>query len=141
MDDRHYATYIETFTGTTDLVVSSHTCLNSDNYELMVWEEKKVNQSLYFLVICSFSCFWSQDFLMESFLLFKDLIGKHVYPSDWMAMIMVQNKYSTFPRSNTCTYTESGRFRSSDFFSPQLNRPQQSHHGLLVDPQGFGAVS
>lgn len=31
---------------------------------------------------------------MESFLLFKDLIGKHVYPSDWMAMIMVQNRYS-----------------------------------------------
>lgn len=30
---------------------------------------------------------------MESFLLFKDLIGKHVYPSDWMAMIMVQNRY------------------------------------------------
>uniref|UniRef100_A0A8D3C682 Dedicator of cytokinesis 2 n=1 Tax=Scophthalmus maximus TaxID=52904 RepID=A0A8D3C682_SCOMX len=55
MDDRHYATYIETFSGTTDLV----------------------------------------DFLMESFLLFKDLIGKHVYPSDWMAMIMVQNRYNT----------------------------------------------
>lgn len=36
-----------------------------------------------------------QDFLMESFLLFKDLIGKHVYPSDWMAMIMVQNRYQT----------------------------------------------
>ncbi|CAG13985.1 unnamed protein product, partial [Tetraodon nigroviridis] len=53
MDDGHYTTYIETFTGTTDLV----------------------------------------DFLMESFLLFKDLIGKHVYPSDWMAMIMVQNRY------------------------------------------------
>uniref|UniRef100_A0A3B4GLD8 Dedicator of cytokinesis 2 n=1 Tax=Pundamilia nyererei TaxID=303518 RepID=A0A3B4GLD8_9CICH len=54
MDDRHYSTYIETFSGTTDLV----------------------------------------DFLMESFLLFKDLIGKHVYPSDWMAMIMVQNRTS-----------------------------------------------
>lgn len=26
-------------------------------------------------------------------MLFKDLIGIHVYPSDWMAMIMVQNRY------------------------------------------------
>uniref|UniRef100_A0A8C7S231 Dedicator of cytokinesis 2 n=1 Tax=Oncorhynchus mykiss TaxID=8022 RepID=A0A8C7S231_ONCMY len=34
-----------------------------------------------------------QDFLMETFLLFKDLIGKHVYPSDWMAMIMLWNNY------------------------------------------------
>ncbi|XP_061643352.1 dedicator of cytokinesis protein 2-like isoform X3 [Phyllopteryx taeniolatus] len=38
------------------------------------------------------------DFLMESFLLFKDLIGKHVYPSDWMAMIMVQNRYGDMRR-------------------------------------------
>uniref|UniRef100_A0A3P9MDG1 Dedicator of cytokinesis 2 n=1 Tax=Oryzias latipes TaxID=8090 RepID=A0A3P9MDG1_ORYLA len=55
MDDHHYAKYIETFAGSTDLV----------------------------------------DFLMESFLLFKDLIGKHVYPSDWMAMIMVQNSFTS----------------------------------------------
>lgn len=41
-----------------------------------------------------------QDFLMESFLLFKDLIGKHVYPSDWMAMIMVQNRYQTTHTKN-----------------------------------------
>lgn len=41
-----------------------------------------------------------QDFLMESFLLFKDLIGKHVYPSDWMAMIMVQNRYQTTRHQN-----------------------------------------
>uniref|UniRef100_A0A4W4F8J4 Dedicator of cytokinesis 2 n=1 Tax=Electrophorus electricus TaxID=8005 RepID=A0A4W4F8J4_ELEEL len=54
MDDQHYSTYIETFSGTSDLV----------------------------------------DFLMETFLLFKDLIGKHVYPSDWVTMIMVQNRYS-----------------------------------------------
>uniref|UniRef100_A0A8C9SSM2 Dedicator of cytokinesis 2 n=1 Tax=Scleropages formosus TaxID=113540 RepID=A0A8C9SSM2_SCLFO len=33
------------------------------------------------------------DFLMETFLLFKDLIGKHVYPSDWMTMIMLWNNY------------------------------------------------
>uniref|UniRef100_A0A8C7S567 Dedicator of cytokinesis 2 n=1 Tax=Oncorhynchus mykiss TaxID=8022 RepID=A0A8C7S567_ONCMY len=53
MDDSHYSSYLETFSGTTDLV----------------------------------------DFLMETFLLFKDLIGKHVYPSDWMAMIMLWNNY------------------------------------------------
>ncbi|KAB0350444.1 hypothetical protein FD754_015301 [Muntiacus muntjak] len=31
------------------------------------------------------------DFLMETFIMFKDLIGKNVYPVDWMAMSMVQN--------------------------------------------------
>uniref|UniRef100_A0A3Q3AKM7 Dedicator of cytokinesis 2 n=1 Tax=Kryptolebias marmoratus TaxID=37003 RepID=A0A3Q3AKM7_KRYMA len=79
MDDRHYAIYIETFTGTTDLV----------------------------------------DFLMESFLLFKDLIGKHVYPSDWMAMIMVQNK--VFLRAiNTYADTMNQKFLSNDDFEVQL---------------------
>uniref|UniRef100_A0A3Q2TB99 Dedicator of cytokinesis 2 n=1 Tax=Fundulus heteroclitus TaxID=8078 RepID=A0A3Q2TB99_FUNHE len=79
MDDRHYATYIETFTGTTDLV----------------------------------------DFLMESFLLFKDLIGKHVYPSDWMAMIMVQNR--VFLRAiNTYADTMNKKFLTNDDFEVQL---------------------
>uniref|UniRef100_A0A8C6ZVD2 DOCKER domain-containing protein n=1 Tax=Nothoprocta perdicaria TaxID=30464 RepID=A0A8C6ZVD2_NOTPE len=32
------------------------------------------------------------DFLMETFILFKDLIGKTVYPSDWVVMNMVQNR-------------------------------------------------
>ncbi|XP_041065721.1 dedicator of cytokinesis protein 5 isoform X3 [Carcharodon carcharias] len=32
------------------------------------------------------------DFLMETFIMFKDLIGKNVYPSDWMVMNMVQNR-------------------------------------------------
>ncbi|XP_030057685.1 dedicator of cytokinesis protein 5 isoform X1 [Microcaecilia unicolor] len=32
------------------------------------------------------------DFLMETFILFKDLIGKRVYPNDWMVMIMMQNR-------------------------------------------------
>ncbi|XP_067836606.1 dedicator of cytokinesis protein 2-like isoform X2 [Heptranchias perlo] len=32
------------------------------------------------------------DFLMEIFIMFKDLIGKNVYPSDWMVMSMVQNR-------------------------------------------------
>ncbi|XP_048474687.1 dedicator of cytokinesis protein 5-like [Rhincodon typus] len=32
------------------------------------------------------------DFLMETFIMFKDLIGKAVYPKDWMVMNMVQNR-------------------------------------------------
>uniref|UniRef100_A0A8D0ARD5 Dedicator of cytokinesis 1 n=1 Tax=Sander lucioperca TaxID=283035 RepID=A0A8D0ARD5_SANLU len=32
------------------------------------------------------------DFLMETFIMFKDLIGKNVYPSDWVIMNMMQNK-------------------------------------------------
>uniref|UniRef100_A0A8C2Z5S6 Dedicator of cytokinesis 1 n=1 Tax=Cyclopterus lumpus TaxID=8103 RepID=A0A8C2Z5S6_CYCLU len=32
------------------------------------------------------------DFLMETFIMFKDLIGKNVYPSDWVIMNIMQNK-------------------------------------------------
>ncbi|KAM3924321.1 dedicator of cytokinesis protein 5 [Leptodactylus fuscus] len=32
------------------------------------------------------------DFLMETFIMFKDLIGKRVFPRDWMLMTMTQNK-------------------------------------------------
>ncbi|KAM4621829.1 LOW QUALITY PROTEIN: dedicator of cytokinesis 2 [Polymixia lowei] len=79
MDDRHYTIYIETFTGTSDLV----------------------------------------DFLMETFLLFKDLIGKHVYPSDWMAMIMVQNR--VFLRAiNTYADTMNRKFLNNNDFEVQL---------------------
>uniref|UniRef100_A0A674NN87 Dedicator of cytokinesis 2 n=1 Tax=Takifugu rubripes TaxID=31033 RepID=A0A674NN87_TAKRU len=60
-----------------------------------------------------------QDFLMESFLLFKDLIGKHVYPSDWMAMIMVQNR--VFLRAiNTYAETMNQKFLNNDDFEVQL---------------------
>uniref|UniRef100_A0A8C9XBM0 Dedicator of cytokinesis 2 n=1 Tax=Sander lucioperca TaxID=283035 RepID=A0A8C9XBM0_SANLU len=59
------------------------------------------------------------DFLMESFLLFKDLIGKHVYPSDWMAMIMVQNR--VFLRAiNTYADTMNQKFLNNDDFEVQL---------------------
>lgn len=88
MDDCHYATYIETFAGATDLVVSVYwTHLDPDwHYNANVIKQNMFN---YIFITNIFL----QDFLMESFLLFKDLIGKHVYPSDWMAMIMVQNRY------------------------------------------------
>uniref|UniRef100_A0A8C2GI57 Dedicator of cytokinesis 2 n=1 Tax=Cyprinus carpio TaxID=7962 RepID=A0A8C2GI57_CYPCA len=79
MDDRHYSRYIETFSGTTDLV----------------------------------------DFLMETFLLFKDLIGKHVYPSDWVTMIMVQNR--VFLRAiNTYADTMNHKFLDNNNFEVQL---------------------
>lgn len=32
------------------------------------------------------------DFLMEILLVFKDLISRPVYPSDWCEMILLQNK-------------------------------------------------
>ncbi|XP_062330716.1 dedicator of cytokinesis protein 1 isoform X2 [Osmerus eperlanus] len=32
------------------------------------------------------------DFLMETFIMFKDLIGKNVYPADWVILNMMQNK-------------------------------------------------
>ncbi|XP_056328872.1 dedicator of cytokinesis protein 2 [Danio aesculapii] len=79
MDDRHYSRYIETFSGTSDLV----------------------------------------DFLMETFLLFKDLIGKHVYPPDWVTMIMVQNR--VFLRAiNFYADTMNHKFLDNNSFEVQL---------------------
>lgn len=83
MDDRHYATYIETFTKTSDLVVSARTRRHTHKPANALKPPSYCSDTFSRLL---------QDFLMESFLLFKDLIGKHVYPSDWMAMIMVQNR-------------------------------------------------
>ncbi|MGH0165731.1 UNVERIFIED_CONTAM: hypothetical protein FKN15_052989 [Acipenser sinensis] len=60
-----------------------------------------------------------QDFLMETFLLFKDLIGKHVYPPDWMTMIMLQNK--VFLRAiNTFAKTMNQKFLENMNFEVQL---------------------
>ncbi|XP_035265264.1 dedicator of cytokinesis protein 2 isoform X1 [Anguilla anguilla] len=59
------------------------------------------------------------DFLMETFLLFKDLIGKHVYPSDWMAMIMVQNRVF-LGAINTYADTMNLKFLDNNNFEVQL---------------------
>lgn len=82
MDDRHYATYIETFTKTSELVVSATPTHTHKPTNVLRSDSRRTDAP---------SCLL-QDFLMESFMLFMDLIGKHVYPSDWMAMIMVQNR-------------------------------------------------
>uniref|UniRef100_A0A803XS31 Dedicator of cytokinesis 2 n=1 Tax=Meleagris gallopavo TaxID=9103 RepID=A0A803XS31_MELGA len=61
----------------------------------------------------------SQDFLMETFILFKDLIGKTVYPPDWMVMNMVQNR--EFLRAiNQFATTLTEMFLSSSSFELQL---------------------
>ncbi|KGM00242.1 Dedicator of cytokinesis protein 2, partial [Charadrius vociferus] len=59
------------------------------------------------------------DFLMETFILFKDLIGKTVYPSDWMVMNMVQNR--EFLRAiNQFAATLTEMFLSNSSFELQL---------------------
>uniref|UniRef100_A0A8C3LWF5 DOCKER domain-containing protein n=1 Tax=Chrysolophus pictus TaxID=9089 RepID=A0A8C3LWF5_CHRPC len=59
------------------------------------------------------------DFLMETFILFKDLIGKTVYPPDWMVMNMVQNR--EFLRAiNQFATTLTEMFLSSSSFELQL---------------------
>ncbi|NXX18316.1 DOCK2 protein, partial [Podargus strigoides] len=59
------------------------------------------------------------DFLMETFILFKDLIGKTVYPSDWMVMNMVQNR--EFLRAiNQFAMTLTEMFLSNSSFELQL---------------------
>ncbi|XP_069488465.1 dedicator of cytokinesis protein 2-like [Ambystoma mexicanum] len=59
------------------------------------------------------------DFLMETFIMFKDLIGKTVYPSDWMVMSMAHNRQ--FLRAlNQFAETLTQRFLSSNSFELQL---------------------
>ncbi|KAJ1127755.1 hypothetical protein NDU88_006148 [Pleurodeles waltl] len=59
------------------------------------------------------------DFLMETFIMFKDLIGKNVYPSDWMAMSMVQNR--VFLRAiNKFAETMNQKFLENMHFEVQL---------------------
>ncbi|NXW07367.1 DOCK2 protein, partial [Fregetta grallaria] len=59
------------------------------------------------------------DFLMETFILFKDLIGKMVYPSDWMVMNMVQNR-EFLHAINQFAATLTEMFLSSSNFELQL---------------------
>uniref|UniRef100_A0A8C8AW37 Dedicator of cytokinesis 2 n=1 Tax=Otus sunia TaxID=257818 RepID=A0A8C8AW37_9STRI len=62
---------------------------------------------------------FSADFLMETFILFKDLIGKTVYPSDWVVMNMVQNR--EFLRAiNQFAATLTEMFLSNSSFELQL---------------------
>ncbi|NXK42830.1 DOCK2 protein, partial [Piprites chloris] len=59
------------------------------------------------------------DFLMETFILFKDLIGKTVYPCDWVVMNMVQNR--EFLRTiNQFATTLTKMFLSNGSFELQL---------------------
>ncbi|NXF13127.1 DOCK2 protein, partial [Smithornis capensis] len=59
------------------------------------------------------------DFLMETFILFKDLIGKTVYPCDWVVMNMVQNR--EFLRAiNQFAMTLTEMFLSNSNFELQL---------------------
>ncbi|CAH2276722.1 dedicator of cytokinesis 2 [Pelobates cultripes] len=59
------------------------------------------------------------DFLMETFIMFKDLIGKNVYPSDWMTMSMVQNR--VFLRAiNKFAETMNQKFLENMNFEVQL---------------------
>ncbi|XP_055487772.1 dedicator of cytokinesis protein 2-like [Leucoraja erinacea] len=59
------------------------------------------------------------DFLMETFILFKDLIGKNVYPADWMVMSTVQNR--VFLRAiNQYAETLNNMFLNSSSFELQL---------------------
>uniref|UniRef100_A0A8B9D6S7 Dedicator of cytokinesis 1 n=1 Tax=Anser cygnoides TaxID=8845 RepID=A0A8B9D6S7_ANSCY len=50
------------------------------------------------------------DFLMETFIMFKNLIGKNVYPFDWVIMNMMQNKMF-------CRYAEKAFQRINDICS------------------------
>lgn len=79
MEDYHYDHYISTFRTRQDIIVSLQ-------HHLMLVLYMPLEHSI------EFSFFLVQDFLMETFIMFKDLIGKRVFPRDWMLMTMTQNK-------------------------------------------------
>uniref|UniRef100_A0A8C4GXC9 Dedicator of cytokinesis 1 n=1 Tax=Dicentrarchus labrax TaxID=13489 RepID=A0A8C4GXC9_DICLA len=80
--------------------------LLSDILEVLYRKDvvRNITLKLYFISDCSYlkggknntfnlrKLSFLQDFLMETFIMFKDLIGKNVYPSDWVIMNMMQNK-------------------------------------------------
>uniref|UniRef100_A0A8C6V3A0 Dedicator of cytokinesis 2 n=1 Tax=Neogobius melanostomus TaxID=47308 RepID=A0A8C6V3A0_9GOBI len=114
----------KTFQHVQDIVVSLLCIINRT--VITMGREHKLIVSLQFslqsfeLLCCSFIFLSiSSDFLMESFLLFKELIRKHVYPSDWMAMIMVQNR--VFLRAiNIYADTMNQKFLNDNSFEVQL---------------------
>ncbi|NIG59414.1 hypothetical protein BU61_2870 [Pontoporia blainvillei] len=67
------------------------------------------------------------DFLMETFIMFKDLIGKNVYPVDWMAMSMVQNRVflraiNKFAETMNQKFLENTNFEFQlETFTPRIN--------------------
>ncbi|XP_066518843.1 dedicator of cytokinesis protein 1 isoform X3 [Hoplias malabaricus] len=61
------------------------------------------------------------DFLMETFIMFKDLIGKNVYPADWVIMNTMQNN---FPVRND--------FRSPTFLTEVLYQYSCTPHVLHI---------
>ncbi|XP_043541484.1 dedicator of cytokinesis protein 5-like, partial [Chiloscyllium plagiosum] len=84
------------------------------------------------------------DFLMETFIMFKDLIGKTVYPSDWMVMNMVQNRVflraiDQFSRVLTRLFLDLANFELQALFQCRVSLVDPRHflcHGLAktVDP-------
>ncbi|NXK54071.1 DOCK5 protein, partial [Chauna torquata] len=68
---------------------------------IFIWIKKAVLFSMWFL-------FFQQDFLMETFIMFKDLIGKNVYATDWMVMNMMQSRYTILCCAGCCFFSYFG---------------------------------
>lgn len=84
MDKDHYSTYIQAFPSRPELMVSA-----APRQRGALWHQH-LPHSIPRRTLTSLPPL--QDFLMETFILFKDLIGKTVYPGDWVVMNMVQNR-------------------------------------------------
>jgi dedicator of cytokinesis protein 1 len=61
---------------------------------VMVAILRQMSEPHYQAYITSFNTpFDLLDFLMEILMVFRDLVGRSVYPPDWMEMIMLQNRW------------------------------------------------
>ncbi len=55
------------------------------------------------------------DFLMEIFMVFRDLISKNLYPNDWATMIVQQNSVILFAMKQYARVLQRSSVRIDDF--------------------------
>lgn len=132
MDDRHYATYIETFSGTSDLVVSTQTHPHahlqmSQNCLTLYWIQRSVyTHILLLLPICCRTSWWSPSYFSRTWLgnMCITLTG---WPWSWCRTGTIQQAYK-------CMYTVQGLLL-------ELNRPRLPQHNLLLRRWGLVEVN
>ncbi|GAB5570216.1 dedicator of cytokinesis protein 5 isoform X1 [Prionailurus iriomotensis] len=103
MDDSHYSHYISTFKTRQDIIRENRSrddCLagrrrwllpQDPSLEAIVSGRSNIPERVA-LILYSGGLDTAGDFLMETFIMFKDLIGKNVYAKDWMVMNMTQSR-------------------------------------------------
>lgn len=73
---------------------------------------------------------------METFIMFKDLIGKNVYAADWMVMNMMQSRYVVAAILSLATALEPSCFWGEGDSRAALQTPGITEPCVLLQIQG-----